>query len=462
MKKKEFNWKKFLSAGVIIFIAFIFSLSIFVSYINTGPNVEELGEIATVNGKPVKFHANSPVVREYYALSEKYKNRPKEVLLDRALQNVISGILIEDFSIRNGIMISDDLIDKITADTISLSIANPDVLSSAEIKRIKNDVYSRVLNLYLPQKIYSLIDASAKKTQSKFDFYKDLYDFTVSITAIQIDEIDFIISREVKNNLSSIEDYYLKNYKTLASKFSVKKYYFNNLSEAYKFLTNRDVTPSEISNLVLDKDKNMNIISRLPDDIKTLSKPFYENKKYTVYEVTQVDSFVSLPKNIKDYIALKYVVDNLESLKGKYKPEIEKLVEDIKQSLPKNDSYKLKNLPGIKVVKTDYFSPISDFITSKGEAIDFKNTIYMPEIYIKFFSSEKGKIDTVRLDSSTLLIYKIDDKSFTKSRVSEVFSKVESIYKGLESEIIYYDFYNTLRNNADVKIKDLKKFAEFL
>lgn len=118
MSKERFNWKRFWATVVIVFIAFIFTVSIFISYGGRGGSPLEMETIAEVNGKPVEFYGNSPVVREYERLRNIYKTRTKEELLRKAVQNVIGGMLLEDFAKHNGFDLSEEFVDKITAENV--------------------------------------------------------------------------------------------------------------------------------------------------------------------------------------------------------------------------------------------------------------------------------------------------------------------------------------------------------
>ncbi len=470
-KVKEFNWRRFWATLIISLIALIFTISIFISYVDMG-SIGKFGEmevIAVVNGKPVEFYINSPVIIEYNRLSELYKNKTKEELLERAVRNVISGMLFEEFAQKNGFGVTEDLVNEVTSENIYSLVGRQDI-TSADVKMAKNQVKKYLINTYLPQKIYSFVSMVPKGNNISFVYFKSIEDIKVSLNIAEFNEEDFIVQRELESNKEELESFYLSNYKKFISDFggkiTVEKIIFNDRNTAYHFVSNANVTPLEVQKIVLDSTKNRNIISGLPDDIKSLSKPFYENRKYVVYRVLEIPSYNSLAENQKKYVCIAHVLKNYSSLQAKYSKEINDKKELIKELISKNQLGDVKKIAGTKVFETGKFGILTalvDYIPDKkGEAIEVNRNFYNITVLSKCFKSGINQVNVEQLDKTTTVIYKVVSKDVIPSKVSEVIDKVNTSYKTLMEEIIYSDWQKSLEKGAKIEIKDISKFAKEL
>jgi|GEM_PF-2918902 hypothetical protein len=469
--KKEFDWNRFWATLIISLIALIFTISIFISYGGRGRfgKFENMQTIAVVNGKPVEFYINSPVVHEYNRLYELYKNKTKEELLERAVKNVISGMLVEEFSKQNGFYITEDLVNYIVSENIYNIVGKQDI-TSADVKIAKNQVKNYLINTYLPQKIYSFISMIPKGNNIDLVYFKSIEDIKVSLNIVEFNEEDFITSRELEESKKDIEDFYLSNYKKFVSeingKITVEKLFFNDRESAYQFVSNMNLQPQEEQKVVLDSVKNKNIVSGLPDDIKSLSKPFYENRKYVVYRVLEVPNYNSLTESQKKFVALAYILKNYTSLQSKYAKEINEKKELIKNLVSKNQTVEIKKIPGAKVFETGKFGILTalvDYIPDKkGEALEVNRNFYNISLLSKVFNSTPNQINIDQIDKTTFVIYKILSKEILPSKVSEVIDKVNSSYKTLMEEIIYADWQKSLEKSAKIEVKDISQFAKEL
>ncbi|MEN2998839.1 MAG: SurA N-terminal domain-containing protein [Brevinematia bacterium] len=468
-KKKKLNWKKFWATVVILFVAFIFTVSIFISYSGGGGEVVEMEVIAEVNGKPVEFYANSPVVREYERLRELYKTRTKEEILSKAVQNVVASMLIEDFAKHNGLDLSEEFIDRVTADNIH-SFARKTEVSSSEIKLVRLNVESYLKSSYLPTKIDTFVNRIPKKSQASLHLLKTLDDLKIAMDIINFDETEFIRLSELTDNPKGISDFYLANYKNIAldAKITIKaeKYIFGDRKSAYSFVSNGSSSFEEKSLVELDPERNKNIILGLPEDINSFSKPLFENKKYVVYKVVSIPSFESLPQKSKDYISLKHTTQNIENLMGKYSESIKDTVNTLKRYLSAGNFEGIRKIKGVKVYRTGNFSIIkalTEFIPDqKGEAIDLPRGAYNISLITSWFTKNPGDIDIADIGQGTKIIYKILNKQVIPSRLSEIVDKLFSSYQFLYQEVIYSEWNKMLEKSGNVKIKDISKFAKEL
>lgn len=469
-EKKEFNWKRFWASVVIIIIAFIFTVSIFISYGGRGGRgAMEMEVIAEVNGKPVEFYASSPVIKEYERLREMYKTRTKEEILSKAVQNVVAGMLIDDFARRNGLDISEEFIDKITADNI-YSLTRKSEVSSSDLKLARLNMESFLKSSYLPTKIDTFISRIPKRSQSTLFFFKSLDDIKISLYIAEFDELEFIRNNELKENLKDISSFYISNYKDIALdakiNISVEKYVFLDRKSAYLFVSNKNVSFEEKVIITLDPEKNKNIISGLPDNINSLSKPFFENRKYVVYKVASIPEFSSLPAKTKDYASLKYAIINYNSLLGKYSERIRSTVENIKSLISKGNFQEVGKIPGVKLYQTGKFSVVkalTEYIPDKkGEALELPRGIYNVSLITSFFKKNIGEVDVADIGQQTKVIYSVASREVLPSKLSEVVDKIFSSYQFLYQEVIYSEWNKMLEKSANVKIKDISKFAKEL
>ncbi|MGC8766172.1 MAG: SurA N-terminal domain-containing protein [Brevinematia bacterium] len=468
--QKEFNWKRFWSSVVIILIALVFTISIFISYGGRGRfgKLEELEVIAEVNGKPIEFYANSPVIREYERLRNTYKTRTKEELLTRAVQNVVAGMLIEDFAKKHSLDINEEFVNKILEDNIiNLTRKKPEDITSADVKMAKQNIESYLISSYLPTKIDTFITRIPKKSTLNFQLFKSIDDVKVKLNIVEFDELEFIRINELKNNLSKIEEFYKENYKEFAfDKINVEKLVFENRKDAYSYLSNQTIQPIEVLSLQIDPEKSKNIISGLPDNINNLSKPFYENKKYVIYKVKQITPLGKLPQSKINYISLKYVILNYKELEGKYLENIKSAIETIKILLSQNKENQIAQIPSAKLHKSDYFSAIfalTEYIPNeKGEAIDLPRGLYKVDTITSFFKKNVNDVELVDVGQQTKVIYKVVSKNIIPSKVSEVADKISSAYLLLYQEAIFSDWNKMLEKSGNVKIKDISKFAKEL
>ena len=468
---KEFNWRRFWATLIISLVALIFTISIFISYGGRG-SIGKFGEmevIAVVNGKPVEFYVNSPVVIEYNRLSELYKNKTKEELLERAVRNVISSMLVEEFAQKNGFGISEELVNEVTSDNIYSLVGKQDI-TSADIKMAKNQVRKYLMSTYLPQKIYSFVSMVPKGNNINLVYFKSIEDIKVSLNIAEFNEEDFIVQRELESNKKELENFYLSNYKKFVSDFggkvTVEKMFFSDRNTAYQFVSNANVAPQEVQKVVLDSTKNKNIISGLPDDINSLSKPFYENRRYVVYRVLGVPSYSSLSENQKKYVCIAYVLNNYSSLQAKYSKEINSNRELIKELVSRNRLEDIKKIAGTKVFETGKFGILTalvDYIPGKnGEPVEVNRNFYNISFLSRCFKSSVNQVNVEQLDKTTTVIYKVVSKDVIPSKVSEVIDKVNTSYKTLMEEIIYSDWQRSLERGAEIEVKDISKFAREL
>lgn len=469
-ERKEFNWKKFWSSVIIILIALIFTVSIFISYGGRGSfgKIEELEVIAEVNGKPVEFYANSPVIREYERLRNTYKTRTKEELLERAVQNVVAGMLIEDFAKSHSFDISDEFVNKVLADNIfNLTRKKPEDITSADVKLARQNIESYLISSYLPTKIDTFINRIPKKTQMNFQLFKTIDDVKVSLNLVEFDEVEFIRINELKNSFPKIKEFYEQNYQEFVfDKIKVEKLIFETRQEAYSFLSNQNTQPSGITIAELDPDKNKNIISALPKNLNELSKPFFENKKYVIYKIIEITPFEKLPQSKQNYISLKYVIVNHKELQNKYLENIKKTLETIRSLLSQNKESQIDLIPGTKVHRSGNFSPVfalTEYIPdTKGEAIELPRGLYRIETITSFFKKKVNDIEVIDVGQQTKVIYKVLSKTISPSKVSEVADKINSAYLLLYQEAIFSDWNKMLEKTGNVKIKDISKFAKEL
>ncbi|MFN4245600.1 MAG: hypothetical protein ACK4F9_05560 [Brevinematia bacterium] len=468
-KGKEFNWKKFWSTVVIVFIAVVFTVSIFISYGGRDGIASEMEVIAYVNGKPVEFYANSPVIREYQRLRDTYKTRTKEELLRKAVQNVIGGMLLDDFSRENGFDMSEEFIDKVTVDNIYALTRKSD-FSSSDLKLARLNMESFLKSSYLPSKVDSFVGRIIKKSQPGFFLFKSLDDIKISLDIVEFDELNFIRINELMNNVKDVESFYISNYRdiSLDAKIPivVQKYVFSDRKSAYSFISNDGNTFESNFIISLDPEKNRNIVSSLPDDVSSLSKPFFENRKYVVYKVVSINPFVNLPQKVKDYISLKYSTLNYLYLNSKYAEKIKITLDNIKSLLLKGDIDGLNKIAGVKVYRTGPFSVIkalTEYIPdTKGEVISLPRGVYNVSSMVSWFYKNIGDIDILDVGQNTKIVYKVLDKKVQPSKVSEVVDKIFSSYQFLYQEVIYSEWNKTLEKNANVQIKDISDFAKEL
>lgn len=469
MSKERFNWKRFWATVVIVFIAFIFTVSIFISYGGRGGSPLEMETIAEVNGKPVEFYGNSPVVREYERLRNIYKTRTKEELLRKAVQNVIGGMLLEDFAKHNGFDLSEEFVDKITAENVYGLLGKREI-TSADLKMARLNVESFLKSSYLTTKVDTFISRIPKKSQVGFYNFKIVDDLKISMDIVIFNEVEFMRVNELKTNSKDIENYYVSNYKEilLDSKLGIKveKYTFSDRKTAYSFISNGIGQIEEKTIVELSPEKNKNIITGLPDDINSFSKPFFENRKYVVYKIVSIPSIDTLPKSVKDYISLKYVLSKSDILTVKYSEDIKNILNEVKLYLARNEINKLNSIPGVNFFRTGEFSAIkalTDFIPDqRGEAIDLPRGIYNIQLIVSWFRKSKNDIDVSDIGQQNKVVYKIVDKKVVPSKVSEVADKIFSSYEFIYQESIYSEWNRMLEKGANIKIKDISKFAKEL
>ncbi|MCX8029431.1 MAG: hypothetical protein N2712_05490 [Brevinematales bacterium] len=468
-KKKQPNLKRIFATAVILFIVFIFSLSIFLSYSDRSTPTQEFESIAEVNGKPVEFYGNSPVVREYERLREIYKTRTKEEVLTKAVQNVIVGMLTEEFAKNNGFDITDEFIDKVTAENIYAITRKSDV-SSHDIKLARLNVESILKSSYLPTKINTFVSRIPKRSQVSFYIFKSLDDRKISLQLVEFDEVEYIRRNEIELNIKEIEKYYLSNYKDIVvdAKISidVEKFIFSDRASAFSFVSNIGSSYEEKVLVKLDPEKNKNIITGLPDDINSLSKPFFENRKYVVYKVARIASFDTLTQKLKDYVSLKYTLSNYPYLQGKYSDRIRNEVNKIKDFLIRNEITKVSTVKGVKLYTTGKFSivkALTEYIPdTKGEALSLPREFYDLELISSLFKKSQSDIGVADVGQSTKVIYKVLTKEVIPSKISEVADKIYSAYQFLYQESIFADWTKSIEKSGDVKIKDISKFAREL
>ncbi|MCS7299279.1 MAG: hypothetical protein RMJ37_04890 [Spirochaetia bacterium] len=467
--KKEFNWKRFWATVVIVFIAFIFTVSIFLSYSGQTAIPQDMEYIAEVNGKRVEFYGNSPVIREYERLREMYKTRTKEEILNKAVQNVVVSMLTEEFAKNNGFSLPEDFIDKVTADNV-YNIARKTDITSSDIKVARLNVESLLKSSYLPTKINTFISRIPKRSQTSFYLFKTLDDLKVSMDIVEFDEVEFIRKSEINSNPKDIEAFYISNYKDMSLNakipITVEKLIFSDRKSAYSFISNQVENYEEKTLVKLDPEKNKNIITGLPDDINKISKPFFENRKYVIYRVSSITPFSSLEEKVKNYVSLKYVLDKYSSLQGKYSDKIKEALNNIKELLSKNDITGISRLYGVKTYRTGKFSivkALTEYVPdTKGEALSLPRGIYDISIMVSFFKKPAGEVGIQDIDNQTKVIYKIISRDRIPSKVSEVADKIFSAYQFLYQEAIFSDWSKMIERSGDVKIKDISKFAKEL
>lgn len=468
-KRREFNWKRFGATLVIVIVALIFTASIFVSYIDVGSGGQGTEIIAEVNGKPLEFYGNSPVIREYERLRDMYKTRTKEEVLRKAVQNVITSMLLEEFADRNGFDLSEEFIDKVTSENV-YSIARKTNITSSDIKLARLNIESFLKGSYLPLKVDTFVNRIPKRSQTSFYLFKSLDDLKISLTIVKFDEVEFVRSAELFTNSQRVNAFYIDNYKwiSLEAKLPIKveKYVFDDRRSAYSFVSNGEGNPVEKVTIELDPDRNKNIIANLPDKIYSLSKPLFENRKYVVYKVISIPSFTSLSPKVIDYISLKYTISNYAFLIGNYSEAVADAIETMKKSLSKDKIAEIEAIRGAEVYSTGKFSivkALSEFIPSpKGEALELPRGVYEVSVVTSWFRKKPGEVEVIEIDPQTKIIYKVASKEIIPSKVSEVADKISLSYQFLYQEAINAEWNKMIEKSGNVKIKDVSRFAKEL
>ncbi len=311
-----------------------------------------------------------------------------------------------------------------------------------------------------------IMNATAPITFGELYSYFDLVNFTATAEAVYVEITNYLIEKVTPmeadeyyiENISTYADHVVINDIVVTNKALSREIIFTAKTNGWNYVI--DKYASQISytpNLMLSNAAGMTkrfnaALTMSADSVYTNS--IYENSVYHVIQVVSFPNFESIGSHSQEILKTRYVMDNFASLKQKFIPEIESLLNSAHERLAANPSMRsVANSMGLQYVQTGSISPVNLMLKdSEGQTLNLP-VLDNPDCMEFVFTGATDSISRVFTNDSHFMILKVTYRGVNPNMdYASIDDQIAYRYANFKNQANSFDWFANLRTNSTITI----------